>query len=108
MAKKKKKADTTEADEMAKLMKLTQLMKANNVKVAPEGPPKSANKWRARDPKFAPKPEKSANTVEAGGMQVDPARQQEYENWRKDKLEEQTARREAAERHAKAAAEARQ
>ena len=107
MVKKQKKTQPPEDADLAKLMKLTRLMKAENVKVAPKGPPKAANKWRGADPHFTPKVEKPATTVEAGGMQVDPSRQTEYENWRKDKVEEQNARRAAAERHAKAAAEAR-
>jgi hypothetical protein len=40
-------------------------------------------------------------------MKVDPARKEEYENWRKDKLEEQNYRREAAKRKAEASKAAR-
>jgi hypothetical protein len=91
-----------EEDGFDKLMKLTKLMKQENVKVAPKGASKGANKWRSQDPKFAEKKEKSADSVEAGGMQVDPSLKDEYENWRKDKIEEQNFRRMAAERKAKA------
>jgi len=100
-----KKKDDEEA--LEKLMKLTKLMKKENVRVAPKGPPKASNKWRSQDPKFAAKPEKAADVVEAGGMDVDPARREEYENWRKDKLEEANTRRVQAERKFAAAKKAR-
>lgn len=99
--------ENKEDESLKKLMKLTKLMKEENVKVAPKGPPKAANKWRGRDPKFSPKTEKPVESVDVGGMQVDPARKEEYENWRKDKLEEQNDRRAAAARKAKAAEDAR-
>ena len=97
MAKKKKDEDALE-----KLVKLTKLMKMENVKVAPKGPPKAANKWRSQDPKFTLKEKPAAETVEAGGMQVDPSLKNEYEQWRQDKIVEQNERREMAERRAKA------
>jgi hypothetical protein len=99
-----------EADPLEKLVKLTKLMKMENVRVAPKGPPKAANKWRSQDPKFASKPEKTekpAGLVEAGGMQVDPARAQEYENWRLDKIAEQNERRIQSQRKWEAAKKAR-
>jgi len=90
-----KKADE---DELAKLVKLTKLMKQENVKVAPKGPPRGANKWRQQDPKFSPPEPKAANPnlVEAGGMQVDPSLKDAYEQWRQDKIIEQNERREMA------------
>lgn len=100
-----KKKDGEES--LAKLMKLTKLIKTEHVKVAPKGPPKTGNKWRSQDPKFAPKAEKPADLVQAGGMDVDPARREEYENWRKDKIEEQNNRRIQAERKALSAKKAR-
>ena len=100
-----KKADE---DELAKLVKLTKLMKQENVKVAPKGPPRGANKWRQQDPKFSPPEPKAANPnlVEAGGMQVDPSLKDAYEQWRQDKIIEQNERREMAQRRAKAKHEA--
>jgi hypothetical protein len=91
-------------DDLAKLVKLTQLLKKDNVKVAPKGPPRAPNKWRQQDPKFAapaPKPD-DANLVEAGGMKVDPSLKDEYEQWRQDKIAEQNERRDMAERRLKA------
>ncbi len=96
-----------EEAELAKLMKLTKLMKQENVRVAPKGPPKVRNKWRSYDPKFAPKSEAREGLVEAGGMQVDPSLKEDYENWRKDKIAEQNERRLQAERKAKAEKERR-
>jgi hypothetical protein len=93
--------------ELEKLVKLTKLMKLENVRVAPKGPPKGANKWRSQDPKFVPKEEKPSDLVEAGGMQVDASRREEYENWRKDKVEEADFRRAQAERKAQASRERR-
>jgi hypothetical protein len=87
-----------------KLMKLTKLMKDEKVVVAPRGIPRGGNKWRTAEPKFVEKPRKAAETVQAGGMEVDPARAQEYENWRKDKIEEQNYHRAQAMRKARAAA----
>ena len=101
----KKKKDEEAA--LAKLMKLTKLMKTENVKVAPKGPARATNKWRSQDPKFAPKSEKPADLVQAGGMDVDPARWEEYENWRKDKIEEANNRRIQSERKFEAAKKAR-
>ena len=91
-------------DELAKLVKLTKMLKKENVKVAPKAPPRSPNKWRQQDPKFAPaapKPD-NPNLVEAGGMQVDPSLKDAYEQWRHDKIIEQNERREMAERRMKA------
>ncbi len=105
--KKKSKIKDTEEETLAKLVKMTKLMKMENVRVAPKGPARPANKWRSQEPKFAPKAEKSTDVVQAGGMDVDPARQQEYENWRKDKEEEQNFRRVQAQRKAEAARKAR-
>jgi len=92
-------------DELAKLVRLTKMLKKDNVKVAPKGPPpRGPNKWRQQDPKFAPPMPKPANQnlVEAGGMQVDPSLKDAYEQWRQDKIAEQNARREMAERRLKA------
>ena len=88
-------------DELAKLVRLTKLLKTDKVKVTLKGPVKSANKWRSSDAKFAPKAEKPVDLVQAGGMEVDPARQEEYENWRNDKIEEQNYRRIQAAKRAK-------
>src|ERR1700676_1466715 len=88
-------------------MKLTKLMKDEKVHVAPKGPTRPGNKWRSQDPKFAEKKQKPADLIQAGGMDVDPARKDEYENWRKDKIEEKNNRRAQAERKYKAAAAAR-
>ena len=103
--KKKEKKDAV--DPMEKLLKLTKLLKKDKVAVEPLVPARGVNKWRSYDPKFAPKAEKPANVVEAGGMEVDPARKEEYENWRKDKLAEQNARRAQFHRKALAAAKER-
>jgi hypothetical protein len=104
MAKKKKeeldeKPKSTEAggdaDSLSRLMKLTKVIKSEKIKVAKKGPIRSANKWRSEDPKFVPTEEKRPkpdNTVEAGGMDVDPNLREEYENWRKDKLERENYR----------------
>ena len=96
-----------EANPLDKLVKLTKLMKKEKIKIAPKGPPKADNKWRSQAPKFAPKEQKPAGLVEAGGMQVDPSRREEYENWRADKIAEQNDRRIQAERKARAAQQAR-
>jgi len=91
-------------DELAKLVKLTKILKKENVKVAPKGPPRAPNKWRQQDPKFAPPVPKpvNPNLVEAGGMQVDPSLKDEYEQWRQDKIVEQNERREMSLRRMKA------
>ena len=94
-------------DPLSKLMQLTKLMKAKKVKVSRLGPVKTTNKWRSQEPKFAPKAAKSKNVVQVGSMEVDPSLQQEYENWRKDKLAEQAERRAQAERKAQAEKKAR-
>ena len=98
-----------EEEPLAKLVKLTKLMKIENVKISPNGPPKGANKWRSQDPKFAPesgKTKKPAEVVEAGGMRVDPALREDYENWRKDKIAEQQERRLQSQRKWEAARKA--
>jgi hypothetical protein len=102
---KKKKEDE---DPLEKLIRLTKVMKKENVKVAPKGPPRAVNKWRSQDPKFGPKAEKPTGTVNAGGMDIDPSLKADYEAWRKEKEEEQKWRREAAarKRQADAAREA--
>ena len=83
-------------------------MKQEKVRVSPKGMmTRAANKWRSDAPKFAAKPEKSTNLVQAGGMEVDAARAEEYENWRKDKIEEANERRVQSQRRFKAAREAR-
>ena len=94
-------------DPMEKLLKLTKLLKRDKVAIEVKAPARGVNKWRSYDPKFGPKPEKAENVVQAGGMDVDPARQQEYENWRKDKLAEQNDRRVQYHRNALAKAKAR-
>ena len=96
-----------EDDSLKKLVALTKLMKKEKVKVSLLGPSRSANKWRSAEPKFAPKAEKPEGTVEAGGMNVDPALKEEYENWRRDKEEEAAYHRVQNERKARAAEEAR-
>ena len=96
-----------EEDPLTKLMKLTKIMKEEKVHVAPKGPPRASNKWRSQDPKFASKAPKPSDLVQAGGMEVDASRQEEYENWRKDKIEEANNRRALAERKAQAAKKAR-
>ena len=95
-----KKKDDEEA--LEKLVKLTKHLKQENVKVAPKGPPKPANKWRSQAPKFSPKRETPNNLVDAGGMKVDPSVKDEYELWRQDKIAEQNERREMAIRRAAA------
>jgi hypothetical protein len=95
---------------LQKMLKLTKLIKKDDVKVEPKGPDRGPNKWRSYNPKYAPKPEnnlKPEGVVEAGGMQVDPARAEEYENWRKDKIAEQNERRIQAKRKWEAAKKAR-
>lgn len=99
--------ETNKRDPLEKLLKLTKLLKGDKVSVEPQAPVRGVNKWRTYDPKFGPKPEKSENVVEAGGMEVDPALKEAYENWRKDKLAEQNARRAQIHRKALAAAKER-
>ncbi len=93
----KKKAQATKKketdDPLEKLLKLTKLLKRDNVRVTPQEPPRAANKWRNKDPKFSPKPQAASNLVEAGGMQVDPSLKEAYDLWRQDKLAEQAERR---------------
>ncbi len=90
-------------DELAKLMKVTELLKRDGVVVAPKSPPKGANKWRGKEPKFAAKAEGRTDLVDGGGMQVDPARKAEYDAWRADKLAEENERRAAKQRKYEAA-----
>ncbi len=107
MPKKPKKEEPLDESDIAKLMKMTKRMKAENVKVPPKGSPGGNNKWRSVEPKFVEKKEEPATTIEMGGMQVAPERREEYENWRKDKIVEANERRETSARRAKAAAEER-
>ena len=95
----KKKED---AETLAKLLKLTKLIKADKVKIEPAPLGRGPNKWRSKDPKFTPKIDKRADLVDGGGMQVDPSRQEEYNLWRQDKVTEQNERRESAMRRAAA------
>lgn len=98
-----KHANDKAKDPLEKLMKLTRIMKDENVKVSPKGPPKGANKWRGKEPKFEPQAPKPENLVDGGGMQVDPARKEEYDAWRKQKELEQADRIAAMKRKAEAA-----
>jgi hypothetical protein len=102
--KQKRPKATPKDDAMEKLMKLTKTIKMENIKVAPKGPVRGGSKWRQVEPKFNARQDKPADSqlVEAGGMQVDPSRQEEYENWRKDKIEEQNERRLMNQRRAEA------
>jgi hypothetical protein len=105
---KKAERKTIDDNEIQKLLKITKLLKKDKVRVEETRlAPRTTNKWRSSNPNFAPKTEKPTNTVEAGGMQVDPSLQQEYENWRKDKIQEANERRESNIRRWKAAAEER-
>ena len=88
-----KSKEKSTVDPMDKLLKLTKLLKRDNVRVAPQEPPRPANKWRNRDPKFSPKAPTASNVVEAGGMQVDPSLKEAYDLWRQDKIAEQEERR---------------
>jgi hypothetical protein len=101
---KKKKND---GDDLTKLVKLTKLIKQDDVKVVPKGTPPYVNKWRNKDPKFSDKPPKPDNLVEAGGMQVDPSLKNEYEQWRADKIAEQNERRATAAKREEARRKAR-
>jgi len=80
---------------MEKLLKLTKMIKQDKVEIEPKAltPARGVNKWRTYDAKFAPKAPKPENVVNAGGMEVDPALKEQYENWRKDKLAEKTSQR---------------
>lgn len=100
----KKKKD--EEVSLAELMKLTKLIKEKKVNV--EGKSvfqRRPNPFRSQDPKFAPKAPKPENLVKVGEIEVDPSLKDEYEQWRKDKEEEQKFRREDAARRARAARE---
>ena len=95
---------------LEKIVNLTKLIKKDKVKIEPKGYVRGPNKWRSQEPKFTPKPEKVEKTeglVSAGGMEVDPARAEEYENWRKDKIAEQNERRIQSQRKWEAAKKAR-
>lgn len=87
---------------LGKLMKLTKLIQGDKVKVEPAPLGRGPNKWRSKDPKFAPKAEQRSDLVEAGGMQVDPSLKDAYDQWRQDKIVEQNERREMAARRAEA------
>jgi hypothetical protein len=100
-----KKHDDAEA--LGKLAKLTRLIKEDKVKVEPVLPGRGPNKWRSKDPKFAPKADKRSDLVEAGGMQVDPSLKDAYEQWRQDKIIQQNELREMAARRAAAKRKAR-
>jgi len=100
----KKKDD---AETLEKLVKLTKLINADKVKVEPVPPGRGPNKWRSKDPKFAPKADRRSDLVEAGGMQVDPSLKDAYDQWRQDKITEQNERREMAARRAEAKRKAR-
>ena len=107
----KKKKAKEDPKALEKLVNLTKLINKEKVKIEPKGFVRGPNKWRSPDPKFAPKPEnvaKPENVVEAGGMQVDPALAEQYENWRKDKLAEQEERRIQARRKWEAVKKARE
>jgi hypothetical protein len=84
-----------------KLIEATKKIKRENVPPEPQTY-KPDTRWRGRQPKFAPKAEKSANLVNVDGMEVDPSRQKEYELWRADKLAEQKDRLAQRERRFKA------
>jgi hypothetical protein len=104
----KKKSKKNDEDQLAKLVKLTKLLKRDNVSVAPAAPPRAVNKWRNKDPKFTAKTASSAtNLVEGGGMQVDPSLKDEYDKWRQDKIAEQNERRAMGLRRAEAKRKAR-
>lgn len=99
-------AKELDPESLKKLEKLTKLIKKDKVNIEEKKITlRRGNKWRSTDPKFAPKAPKAENTVQAGGMDVDPALAREYENWRKDKIEEQNNFRIQQERKAKAARE---
>jgi hypothetical protein len=92
-----------EEDALGKLIKLTRLIKGDKVKIEPVPLGRGPNKWRSKDPKFAPKAAApGAQLVEAGGMQVDPSLKDAYDQWRQDKIVEQNERREMAARRAEA------
>jgi hypothetical protein len=93
-------------ESLEKLEKLTKLLKRDKVAIEPKGPVRSNNKWRSGNPKYVEKAPKPQNLIQAGGMEVDPSRKEEYDNWRKDKIEEQNYRRGQMERKFKAAREA--
>jgi hypothetical protein len=83
---------------LEKLVDATKKIKRENI------PPESQaykpdTRWRGREPKFAPKGEKPANLINVGGMEVDPSRQKEYEQWHADKLAEQKDRQAQMERN---------
>ena len=101
----KKKND--DADALGKLIKLTRLIKHDRVQVEPVPPGRGPNKWRSKDPKFAPKADKRPDLVEGGGMQVDPSLKEAYDQWRQDKIAQQNELREMAARRAEAKRKAR-
>lgn len=75
---------------LEKLLKLTKLIKTEKVAVTKKGEARP-NKYRTAEPKFEPKGPKREDLVDGGGMDVDPDRKKEYDNWRADKLAEKTA-----------------
>jgi len=97
----------SDAVALGKLVKLTKLLKDDKVKIEPVMPGRGPNKWRSKDPKFAPKAEKRSDLVEAGGMQVDPSLKDAYDLWRQDKIAQQNELREMAARRAAAKRKAR-
>ncbi len=88
-------------DSLDKLVEVTKKLKRENLPPEPQAY-KPDTRWRGREPKFAPKGEKPTNLVNVDGMEVDPSRQKEYEQWRADKLAEQKDRLAQMERNANA------
>ena len=87
----KKVKKETEEDRMAKLVRLTKLMKEKKVVVSKEKQTFAApttNKWRSSNPKFAEPAKPSPTAVDAGGLKVDPSLKDEYDAWRKEKEEQ--------------------
>jgi hypothetical protein len=82
------KKEKDEASELAKLVRLTKMIKDEKVKIEPTPPGRGPNKWRSKDPKFNLKEEKPAELVEGGGMMVDPSVKSEYDQWRQEKQAE--------------------
>lgn len=95
------------AESLEKLEKLTKLLKRDKVDVKAKAPQRWVNKWRTAEPKFKDPAPKAENTVQAGGMDVDPSLKDEYENWRKDKETDHYSIRFKVHRQGLAAAKAR-
>lgn len=72
-----------EEESLAKLFKLTKMIKAEKISVAKKGEIKST-KWRSKEPKFEEK-KKRDDLVNGGGMEVDAERKTEYDQWREEK-----------------------